>query len=235
VEQVFSVLNYGTRRGGAPLPGLPPEIPQTGQIDYSALVRASGGRLGEEWISKLAEEIVYASHDAYIAMTPRPREIVRIAQGPFEYIYDDYASLEAQGLVPEHPTMEARLVLAVGRSAPRLPKRDDSRLRGWAGPKLKEAYGPGWDRGHFIAYTIGGVVDGFELNVFVQRRSLNRGWKSHPRGRLYREMEGYCAANTGTFCFSRPIYCDETAKPSFLEFGILKPDGQLWVECFENR
>jgi hypothetical protein len=86
-----------------------------------------------------------------------------------------------------------------------------------------------------MAFSIGGVIDGFELNVFVQRRSLNRGWKSHPRGRLYRQMEAYYAANAGTLCFSRPIHCDETAKPTFVEFGILKPDGALWVEAFENR
>ena len=131
--------------------------------------------------------------------------------------------------------MEARLVLAIGRSAPRQPKRDDSRLRCWAGPTLKNAYGPGWDRGHFIAYRMGGIVDGFELNVFAQRSSLNRGWKAHPRGRLYRQMEEYCAANTGTLCFSRPIYCDETAKPGAIDFGILKSDAKLWVESFDNR
>ena len=93
----------------------------------------------------------------------------------------------------------------------------------------------GWDRGHFIAYSIGGIVDQFEFNVFIQRRSLNRGWKAHERGRLYRTMENYCATNVGTFCFSRPVYCDETAKPTFLDFGILKPNGELWVESFDNQ
>jgi hypothetical protein len=228
-------LNYRMFYGGAPLTVSLSEIPLAAQIDFSALMRAGGGRVGEELIGWLAEELVYASHDAYLAMTPRLTDIARISQGPFEYVYDDYASLEAQGLVPAHPTMEARLVLAIGRSAPRLPKRDDSRLRGWAGPSLTNVYGPGWDRGHFIAHSMGGVVDGFELNVFVQRRSLNRGWKSHPRGGLYRQMEKYCASNDRTLCFSRPIYCDETAKPTFIEFGILKPDGTLWLELFDNR
>ena len=32
---------------------------------------------------------------------------------------------------------------------------------------------------------------------------------------------------------SRPIYCDETAKPTFLEFGILKPDGELGLDARE--
>ena len=206
-----------------------------GRVDYARIMAASTGHVGEPLIPWLWEELVHAFRDAYLEMTPRPTDIVRIQQGAFEYVYDDYASLEAQGLVPRHPTMEARLVVAIGRSAPRMPKRDDARLSRWAGKTLKDAYGPGWDRGHFIAYCMGGIVDGFEVNVFVQRRSLNRGWKSHPRARLYRTMEDYCAANTGTFCFSWPIYCDETAKPTFVELGILKPDNNLWVECFDNQ
>ena len=213
----------------------PSDIPGPGEIDYRALFDASAERSGEDRMEWLKEELIYAACDAYLAMTGRPTAIACIAQGTFDYIYDDYASLEAQGLVPPNPTMEARLVLAVGRSAPRLPKRDDARLRGWAGPTLREAYGPGWDRGHFIAYAMGGVVDGFELNVFVQRRALNRGWKAHPKGPLYRRMEDYCAHNRGTFCFSRPVYADESAKPASIDFGVLKSDGEFWVEQFDNR
>jgi len=198
-------------------------------------MRASAGRAGEDLIGWLTDELVYAAYDAYRAMTPRPTAAARITHGTFEYVYDDYASLEAQGLVSSCPTMEARLVLAIGRSAPRQPKRDDSRLRGWSGPGLTDAYGPGWDRGHFVAYSMGGIVDGFELNVFVQRRSLNRGWKAHPGGQRYRQMEAYCAATTGAFCFSRPIYSDGTAKPAAIEFGVLKLDDHLWVESFDNR
>ena len=47
-------------------------------------------------------------------------------------------------------------------------------------------------------------------------------------------MERYCAENEGTFFFSRLIYTDATARPAEIESGILKPDGTLWVEVFEN-
>ena len=211
------------------------DYPIEGRVEYSQLMKASAGLSDEKLSHWLWNELAYEACDAYVRLTPRRTDIVRIQPGPFEYVYDDYASLEAQGLVPHHPKMEARLVLAVGRSIPRMPKRDDARLRNWAGPSLKNDYGPGWDRGHFIAYSIGGIVDQFEFNVFVQRRSLNRGWKSHPQGTLYRKMEAYCAANVGTFCFSRPIYCDETAKPTYVDFGVLKSDGELWVESFNNQ
>lgn len=215
--------------------GSSPEDVSACRVDYAQIMEKAAVYSGESLIEWLWEELTYCFRDAYLAMTPRMTEIVRIKRGPFEYVYDDYGILEAQGLVPSHPTMEARLVVAIGRSAPRKPKRDDSRLRGWSGRTLKDVYSLGWDRGHFIAHSMGGVVDGSEVNVFVQRRSLNRGWKSNPGGRLYRKMEDYCAARTGTFCFSRPIYHDETAKPSFVEFGILRSDRELWVERFDNR
>jgi hypothetical protein len=210
-------------------------MPDIGRINYENIMSTRDGRTGEILIAWLWNELVNVFRDSYLEMTPRKTEIVRITQGAFEYLYDDYSSLETQGLVPYHPTMEARIVAAMGRSTPREPKRDDGRLRNWSGNTLQPGYGSGWDRGHFIAYSMGGVVDGFELNVFVQRRSLNRGWKTHPAGRRYRNMERYCAASNGTFCFSRPIYDDETSKPTFIEFGILKPDSELWTECFDNR
>ncbi|MBZ5534066.1 MAG: hypothetical protein LAO20_21765 [Acidobacteriia bacterium] len=48
-------------------------------------------------------------------------------------------------------------------------------------------------------------------------------------------MEKYCVLNPGTFCFSRPFYIEQTAKPAFVEIGLLKIDSELWVECFDNR
>ena len=80
-------------------------------------------------------------------------------------------------------------------------------------------FGKKWDKGHFIAHSIGGAVDGIEMNVFVQRRDLNRGWSKE--GKIFRVMETYCFMNPNTFCFNRPIYSDKTSKPSYLEYGLL--------------
>jgi hypothetical protein len=103
-------------------------------------------------------------------------------------------------------------------------KRDASRLRGFPGSD-----GRG-DRGHLVAHGAGG---GLDINVFHQDAYLNRGWS--PPGKRYREMERYCAANEGTFFFSRLIYADETARPVEIEFGILMPDISFWVEVFDNE
>lgn len=84
-----------------------------------------------------------------------------------------------------------------------------------------------------MAHSLGGAVDGIEANVFVQRRDLNRGWSAS--GKLFREMEKYCAVHPGTFCFNRPFYRDNSARPAFLEFGVLKNNNELWVERFDNR
>ncbi|HET6993246.1 MAG TPA: hypothetical protein VFJ43_18065, partial [Bacteroidia bacterium] len=94
-------------------------------------------------------------------------------------------------------------------------------------------FGKQWDKGHFIAHTIGGAIDGIEANVFVQKRDLNRGWSEE--GKLFREMEKYGVIHPNTFCFNRPIYEDQSAKPSFYEYGILKDENNLWIECFDNR
>jgi len=183
-------------------------------------------------VSFLLTELPYMWRDAYLGLTPRLTNIWRLRHGSFEYIYDDYETLEMSGVVPFNPIAEARLVGALGQSKPTKKVRDDYRLKGWIGPTEK-MFGQLWDKGHFIANSIGGAVDGLEANVFVQRRDFNRGWSE--AGKRYREMERYCMEHPGTFCFSRPLYIDLSARSAFLEFGILKNDRELLVECFDNR
>lgn len=174
----------------------------------------------------LREELPDLWLGLYVGMTPRPLNVVRFTHGTFDYIYDDLATLEATGIVEADKNSEPRLVAAIGHSMPRHSPRDDSRLSGWVG-RTEERFGKAWDKGHFIAHSIGGAVDGLEANVFQQRRSINRG--------AYRRMERYCAANPGVLCFSRPLYSDLTACPTEVEFGVLRPDGELWVQVLTNR
>jgi len=62
-------------------------------------------------------------------MSNRTTNIVRFQCGTFEYLYDDYASLEVTGRVPHDPVIEARLVAVSGRSLIQEKARDDFRLR----------------------------------------------------------------------------------------------------------
>ncbi len=171
------------------------------QIDYATFLQEARKVPGQDVIAGLKEELPYVWVDAYLVMMPRATNIVQFRYGTFEYLYDDYATLEATGAVPHDPNIEARLVAVSGCSSPQKRKRDDYRLKGWVGA-TERTFGTGWDKGHFIAHSIGGAVDQAEVNVFVQRRDLNRGWST--AGKRFREMEKYCELNSGTFCFSRP-------------------------------
>jgi hypothetical protein len=202
------------------------------RIDYQGMLAHSRDHSDKSTAEFLVEELPPVWCEAYRRMSPRDTYILRVQHNTFNFIYDAYRVLEVTGAVPVDPIKESRLVAVLGISEPSKKARDDYRLKGWVGPTEK-TYGRRWDKGHFIANSIGGAVDRLEVNVFVQRRDLNRGWSVE--GKRYREMEKYCVLHPGTFCFSRPLYVDETSRPAFLEFGILKPEGELWIECFDNR
>ena len=145
--------------------------------------------------------------------------------GRFRVIFD----LTSMGCT-EPEIQEDRVIAIFGRSCPPEGARDAVRMRGYLG-KTREAFGEGYDKGHFVAHSMGGdVLD--SLNWFRQERRLNRGWSAE--GRVYRRMERHCAAHPGTFLFSRPIYQTPSARPDVLEFGILC-DGRLEFCRFDNR
>src|SRR5581483_6433084 len=122
-----------------------------GAVDYRrALVQATSSSCG--LVEFLLEELPYLWRDAYLEMTPHPTNIVRWQRGSFEYIYDDYASLEASGAVPYDANAEARLVAALGHSEPRNIARDDYRFRREAAA-TERMFGRIWDKGHFIAHS----------------------------------------------------------------------------------
>jgi len=166
-------------------------------------------------------------------MSNRTTNIVRFQSGTFEYLYDDYASLEVTGRVPLRSGDRSaisggkRSFPDSGKSQGRLPLERLGRCHG-------DDVRPGVGQRALhraLHWRRGGSCRG--SNVFVQLRALNRGWSEE--GKHFREMEAYCEANPGTFCFNRPIYDDQTARPAFFEFGLVKREGRLWVECFSNR
>ena len=201
-------------------------------LDYDKLFsRMPEGDLASAAVEFASTTLIHEWMAEYKLMTPHATNIVRVALETFTYVYDLYSELEAMGEVPYSKDIEDRLVAAFGTSKPPAYAREAGRLRGWIGP-TEEFLGAGRDKGHFIAHSIGGHIDRFEINLFSQSRRANRGWSVG--GKRYRRMEKYCAANPGTFCFTRPLYGDQTSKPSGLEFGILRPDRTLWAERFDN-
>ena len=47
-------------------------------------------------------------------------------------------------------------------------------------------------------------------------------------------MERRCAARSCVFCFSRPVYRDQTWVPSELDYGLSDHGGELEVRTFPN-
>ena len=181
------------------------ETPEWAEINYEEILDYFKTKDHESLINHLLEELPYVWKDSYLSFTSRLVDICRFKHDSFEYVYDDTASLEMKGLIPVNSTQEPRVIAVYGRSQPRNLKRDDYRLRGWVGATNK-IFGSKWDKGHFMAHSIGGAVNGIEMNVFVQRRRLNRGWSNE--GKIFRQMERYCFENPNTFCFNRPIYSE---------------------------
>src|SRR5689334_19113580 len=125
-------------------------------LPYDAVLAAA--RASSEPVDTfLRRELEDLWYDAYLTMTPRATNVLIVTHGTFDYIYDDYATLEGTGAVARDDVSEARLVAAVGWSRPNPAKRDDARLRGWVGP-TDALFGGRWDKGHFIAHAIGGAV-----------------------------------------------------------------------------
>jgi hypothetical protein len=164
----------------------------------------------------------------YEATASHPPNIARVEYGTFDYICDSYSGVEALGEVAFDQRVRDRVVAVLGISLPLRGRRRRSLPKGWV-EHPEEIDSSGRDKGHFIAHAISG---GLDMNVFSQARDLNRGLSE--QGRLYRLMERYCYENAGTFCFSRPVYDDASSVPRWLEFGLLREDGSLWVEVFEN-
>ncbi len=210
------------------------EIWKPWRVSYSAVQRTIRELPLEARAPLLMDKLPPLWTEIYEENAARPLELYRLASGQFQYIYDDHEALAASGEIENDPVSESRVVAAFGFSPPSSidRKKDDGRLRGWLGPTEKR-FGRGFDKGHFIAHSIGGAVDRAEFNVFVQCRRMNRGWTEE--GKRYRLLESYCQQSPGVFCFSRPFYIDGSSRPTWLEFGVLKTDGNLWVDVFDNR
>lgn len=128
-----------------------------------------------------------------------------------------------------------RVVLAYAISSKQLMKRDASRIRGFPNVNagVQQVMGDAAfmaDKGHFLGHASGGILD---INLFPQRRELNRGWSDE--GKRFRGMERFVAANPGTFFFHRPIYDDASWIPAELEYGILRNDIEWWMDRFKNK
>ena len=151
----------------------------------------------------------------------------------FAFIIDDGNQLrDTDQESDRREILEGRTVAALGISNININETNRKTMRTWLGKtsKVFAHFGNNYDKGHFIAHGFGGPID---VNLFPQRRDINRGW--YDEGKPYRQMERYVAANPGTFVFSRPIYNDLSVCPEKIEFGYCTTDLKFTVNQFPNR
>lgn len=203
-------------------------------IDYQAIVEAPEAPL----VSDYKEFAEYLQKSLYDEWTSKYKKMTQMVTNilPVERV-DDFGFLFDRQSYSDDCDQnddfdEDRIVVVYGFSKKSKVKRNDKEISSRYKGYLKGAWN--WtdtetDRGHFMGHSLGGNLD---ANLFPQRADINRGHSE--RGKIYSKMEQYCANNEGTFCFSRPIYCDFSTRPFVLEYGVLKQDGTLWVESFDN-
>lgn len=198
-------------------------------IEYDVILHECGEEDAEGVAAYLMEALPDEWCDAYRRMTPTPTNVFQVSDHGFQFLFDLACELVHKGEVAEEEAVEDRVVAAFGLSQAASHGRDASRMRGFLGGGLEPTEAGPTDKGHFIGHAQGG---GLDINLFPQLRDVNRGWSE--RGKVYREMERYCAEHPGTFCFSRPIYADGSWRPTAIEYGVLTGPRTLWVERFEN-
>jgi len=191
------------------------------EIDYAELA-AERSPTSETWDAFARQVLAPAWLTAYQAETTWSTEIQEISLGALVFLFDAAPTLTH---IPE--AGDDRLVAVWGRSSRPAQKRDRARMAGLL-PTPRLWSGSGLDRGHFVAHGAGG---GLDLNLFPQLALLNRGWSR--QGRLWRQLERYATRHPGTPLFVRPIYRDDSWRPSVLEFGLIT-EGTLRVERFSN-
>jgi hypothetical protein len=210
------------------------KLPPTSAIDYTAIIDSLPASIKLAKGMKLLNALSDEWFRAYKRQSGRVTNVTDMAANGFVFMFDLEGSDHCDGRGPQPPGMFPRVVAAYGLSQPPEHGResDDTRMRRWMGP-TQEVFGTGWDKGHFIAFSIGGEISGSETNVFSHRRELNRGWSEE--GKRFRRFEQFAAEHPGTLFFHRPIYLSESATPDWLEVGVVREDLSLWCEAFDNR
>lgn len=200
-------------------------------MDYASLLNGKNFISTKELYQFFWEEVTAVWTSEYAAAFPKHGEITLQNFQGFSFLIDHvWPWVEAEDVNKELP--ETRVISFFGISNTNVVAENIKRRRqGW-GPTnfIFSPYGGEYDKGHFIAHGFGGPVD---VNLFPQRRDINRGWSE--KGKVYRKMEKYVADNPGTLVFSRPIFQDLTECPYFLEYGFFDQDLKLHVETFPNR
>lgn len=209
----------GRRRASS---GYGRSIGEPWRIDYEALAAAHlSGATGDQ--VAFTRDVVAQWTERYRARTAWSPEILEISLGSLVYLFDEAPAQRPAGGGP----CDARVVGVWGRPATPDRPRDRSRQQGFLAD-VRRWSGAGFDRGHFVAHSLGG---GMDINFFPQSADLNRGRSS--AGRRWRELERRAQASAEALVLVRPVYDSDTWVPRWLDFGVVVGN-ELDVETFDN-
>lgn len=188
-------------------------------LDYDQILKEQNPAPSAQWLKEfIDEELSLDWIELYQMQCAENVLVLSVVLGEYTFLWDQtYERVVAVYGVPNHAAREKRL-----RDKPRIAYY----FRNFVRRHQAEAE---MDTGHFIAHSLGG---GLDMNLFPQKRAVNRG--QSVQGKQYRKMENYALKNPGTLIFSRPIYFDDSWRPFFLEYGVLKTSCDLWTHIFDN-
>lgn len=193
-------------------------------MDYNQIISKYSVTSSQELFDIFWNDICHRWTEEYQLKFPHYGEITLSHYHAFAFTIDHEVNAG-----PETP--ETRVVSFFGISNKDIDTKNRRRMRDyWSMADLSELFGKPYDRGHYMAHGFGGPID---VNIFPQRRDINRPWSAE--GKRYCAMERYVRNNPGTFVFSRPIFNDLTICPHYLEYGYFDSEFKLVTETFPNR
>jgi hypothetical protein len=174
-------------------------------------------------------DIVQLSDEGYIFLFDLGAERVVAAFGVSRYNAADRDSSRMGEFLGKVKSKSALKKIAAQAPSQVVGQKQKQQAQlGWR-DRFFKTYGQFYDRGHFMSHRQGG---GLDINLFPQRADINQG---HGRlGKRYRKMEKACVADQ-VFCFSRPVYDDDSWVPVSLEYAVCYHRNRWSVEVFPNK
>lgn len=197
-------------------------------IDYARLAADNQLTSTVDVMKFFVDHIVDLWIDLYIDRVGYYGSITLQYYHQYAYIFND-TTIQLDNGMGEYGQPRVLGVFGISHTGVQIKNRKIMRNHPNASIVTSGINGVKYDNGHFMSHLSGGSID---LNLFPQRRDVNRGWGEWGR---FRKMEKYIAQNPGTFAFIRPIYDDLTIVPSDLEFGFYDQDLNCRFELFPNR
>lgn len=197
-------------------------------LDYSRLISDDNLKSGSDVMKYFVGCMADVWIDMYIDEVNYHGCITLQYYHQYAYIFDDTTDLLDQGY---NDCGQPRVLGVFGVSHQGVEQKNRKIMRAHPNASLITSgiNGVKYDNGHFMSHLSGGSID---LNLFPQRRDVNRGWGEWRR---FRDMEKFVAKTPGTFAFARPIYRDLTLIPMELEFGYCDSNLRFTWEVFPNR